>query len=196
MVLGVFGILILGPGCPADEEAGPWTLNVGVSSGVTGSPAAGSYVYDDGTAVTYNFSLEPKYGNLTVTLDGTAVANSGSVNMNNNHDLVADATIDIRGDTWSGYANHDQEPDWKKYPMSFTFTGGINLGTVTGEIEDQGDVSGTWTLDGMDVILSLDINGIPVDLVGTLSNTDYMSGTYDTTDQYGNHVTGIWILER
>jgi hypothetical protein len=198
LIMGVIGILLLGTGCPATEEsAGPWTLNVDVGTGVAGSPATGSYSYDDGTMITYDYSLQPKYGNLTVTLDGATVANSGSVNMDNNHDLIARATIDIRNDTWTGVAHHDTEPDWKKYPMRyFKFSGGIASGTVFGEIEGPGNVNGTWTLDGGAIVISLTINGVHVDLVGNLNGTDYMNGTYETIDEHGMDVTGTWYLER
>ena len=197
LALAVFGVLIMGPGCPAEDDAGSWTLNVEVRNGVAGSPAAGSYSYDDGTVIAYNYSLQPKYGNLTVTLDGAAVANSGSVNMNSNHNLIASATVDIRNSTWTGSAHHDTEPDWKQYPMRyFTFSGGINSGTVFGEIEGPGNVNGTWTLNGQDITITLNVQGTQVDLVGTLDDTDYMSGTYDAFDEYDNPITGTWYLER
>ena len=41
------------------------------------------------------------YGNLAVTLDGSPVANAGTIAMTSSHTLAATAVIDVRG-TWNG----------------------------------------------------------------------------------------------
>ena len=69
-----------------------YTLTVTVGEGVTGTPVAGTSTNKKGTAVAYSYSLQSGYDNLTVTLDGTAVAASGTVTMNANHTLAASAT--------------------------------------------------------------------------------------------------------
>jgi hypothetical protein len=68
------------------------TLTVTVGEGVTGTPAAGTSTNKKGTAVAYSYTLQSGYDNLSVTLDGAAVAASGSVTMNANHTLAASAT--------------------------------------------------------------------------------------------------------
>src|SRR4030042_3639790 len=69
-----------------------YTLTVTVDAGVTGIPAAGTSTHEKGTAVTYNYSLQSGYSDLSVTLDGAAVAASGTVTMNANHTLAASAS--------------------------------------------------------------------------------------------------------
>ena len=69
-----------------------YTLTVTVGEGVTGTPAAGTSTNKKGTAVAYSYTLQSGYDNLSVTLDGAAVAASGSVTMNANHTLAASAT--------------------------------------------------------------------------------------------------------
>ena len=69
-----------------------YTLTVTVGEGVTGTPLAGTSSNKKGTVINYNYALQSGYSNLAVTLDGTAVAASGSVTMNANHTLAANAT--------------------------------------------------------------------------------------------------------
>ncbi len=74
------------------------TLTVVMSEGVTGRPAAGTHRYKKGEEVSYGYSLESTYSNLTVTLDGQTVASSGTVVMDGDHELrvSAAATGSIR----------------------------------------------------------------------------------------------------
>lgn len=69
-----------------------YTLTVTVGEGVTGTPAAGTSTNKKGTVVSYNYSLQSGYDNLTVTLDGAVVPPSGTVTMNANHTLAASST--------------------------------------------------------------------------------------------------------
>jgi hypothetical protein len=69
-----------------------YTLTVNVGEGVTGTPASGSSSNKKGTVVNYSYSLQSGYDNLAVTLDGAAVAASGTITMNANHTLEAKAT--------------------------------------------------------------------------------------------------------
>jgi hypothetical protein len=194
--MGIFSVLFH-PGCKTSGDSGPWALTVSVGEGIIGSPAAGSYSYDDSTTVTYDYSLQPKYGNLAVTLDGAAIANSGSINMDGDHNLSATATIDVRGDTWTGHAHHDGTPSWKVYNLQFTFTGNITSGTATGKIETLGNISGTWTLSGSDFTINMIVKGSPLDMIGTMATASYMNGTYDVEGEHpGERITGTWYLER
>jgi hypothetical protein len=69
-----------------------YTLTVTVGEGVTGTPAAGASTNKKGTVVSYNYSLQSGYSNLSVTLDGAAVPASGTLTMNANHTLAASST--------------------------------------------------------------------------------------------------------
>jgi hypothetical protein len=69
-----------------------FTLTVTKGEGVVGTPDSGATKYKRGQSIDYSYSLESGYHNLVVTLDGTAVAASGSVGMKANHTLAASAT--------------------------------------------------------------------------------------------------------
>ena len=68
-----------------------YTLTTTVGTGVSGEPAAGSVKYKKGSVVNYSYSVASGYTDLVVTLDGTAVAASGTVKMDKNHTLSATA---------------------------------------------------------------------------------------------------------
>jgi hypothetical protein len=67
----------------------PIQLHVTKGVGVDGTPNSGTYSYDAGSVVSYNYSLQTGYKNLVVKLDGNTVASSGSVIMNTNHTLTS-----------------------------------------------------------------------------------------------------------
>lgn len=67
-------------------------LTVTVGGGITGSPTTGG-TYAQGTVINYTYALQAGYQNLVVTLDGNAVAASGSITMNGPHILAASALI-------------------------------------------------------------------------------------------------------
>jgi hypothetical protein len=68
-----------------------YTLTVTVGTGCTGTPASSAQSYKKGTTVAYNYSKLTGYGQLTVMLDGAAVASSGTITMNGNHTLAVTA---------------------------------------------------------------------------------------------------------
>lgn len=72
-----------------------YTLTVTVGEGVEGTPIAGAVEYKKGTVVAYNFTAKTGYKKLTVTLDGTPIADSGNVTMNADHTLLVSATEGI-----------------------------------------------------------------------------------------------------
>lgn len=69
-----------------------YTLTVTKGEGVNGTPAAGTYTYKEGETVSYNYSLQQGYTDLTVLLDGTAVSANGTITMDGDHALVAATT--------------------------------------------------------------------------------------------------------
>ena len=69
-----------------------YTLTVTRGEGVNGTPETGTFNYDEGSTVNYNYSLQEGYINLAVTLDGQTVPSSGVVTMDSGHTLSASAT--------------------------------------------------------------------------------------------------------
>ena len=71
----------------ADTTTG--TLTVILSAGVTGVPEAGTHTEIVGDSVAYSYELTAGYSTLTVVLDGTQVAASGTVTISGDHVLQA-----------------------------------------------------------------------------------------------------------
>ena len=70
-------------------DAGTGLLTVIVSVGVSGIPAAGAYTYNIGDQVAYAFTLDAGHEKLTVMLDGTEIAASGTIIVSGDHTLKA-----------------------------------------------------------------------------------------------------------
>ncbi len=87
VVVGVVALLLL-----KKKKKKEYTLTVTVGQGVQGNPSSGSTKYEEGTTVSYNYSLQSGYTQLTVTLDGNTVASSGTITMDRNHQLNAVST--------------------------------------------------------------------------------------------------------
>jgi outer membrane protein assembly factor BamB len=79
-----------------------YRLTVTRPEGVEGFPDAGTYTYDPGQTVDYLYRAHEDFSDLTVMLDGSAVAASGSILMNANHSL---ATASIRRVLWKYYVD-------------------------------------------------------------------------------------------
>ena len=96
----LFGTIFL-PACssptgPEGEVRTLFTLTVGVGEGVAGYPAAsGTTDYPDGTSISYSYSLESGYTNLLVRVDTREASASGTIIMNTNHSLYADAQVAV-----------------------------------------------------------------------------------------------------
>lgn len=69
-----------------------YTLTVNMSEGITGSPGAGSFSYNEGETVNYSYSISTGYTNIEVRLDGSPVSNSGIITMDKNHTLDVSAS--------------------------------------------------------------------------------------------------------
>ena len=93
----LFGTIFL-PACKSPASATGevrtmFTLTVGVGEGVAGYPAAsGTTDYPDGTSISYSYSLENGYTNLEVRVDTFDANASGTIIMDKNHSLYANAT--------------------------------------------------------------------------------------------------------
>ena len=64
-------------------------LTVHVLDGVTGTPEEGTYIYEVGSEVEYNYTLLDGYSGLRVTLDETEIETSGTITIEDNHVLEA-----------------------------------------------------------------------------------------------------------
>ena len=185
-LLGCLGVLF-SPGCKTtDDASSDNTLIVTVGNGVSGTPAAGSYNYGENDTVIYSYTAQAGYGNLTVTLDGAPVGNSGVITMTANHTLNATATVDVRG-KWIGRFNYEGGDTY----FEVTFSGGILSGTTRGLFDFvSGYGNGTYTFSGNEIEFTLNYpNYIPggdsqLACNGTFSNANSMSGDWYWTDPY------------
>jgi len=147
-----------------------YTLTVTVGEGVTGTPAAGTSTNEKGTVVTYNYALQSGYSNLSVTLDGAAVAASGTVTMNANHTLAASSTKTFiltvsRGEHVTGTPNSGTftHPRGTNVPYSYAPAAGysnleVKIDNVaqanTGTIAMDANHTLTATLQGANIVVN------------------------------------------
>ena len=149
--------------CKKSQNATEYTLSVVLSTGVTGTPAAGTYVYNLNDQESYSYDLEQGYTRLKVTLDGLEVESSGTITMDRDHTLSVTAAqgtgeyllyvaygAGVSGVPEEGYYYHDAG-DQVDYTVSLA-DGYTNLKvTLDGnEIEPSGTitVSGDHTFYG------------------------------------------------
>ncbi|MGD2091571.1 MAG: hypothetical protein PVH61_35690 [Candidatus Aminicenantes bacterium] len=83
--------LLINTGCKQSEEVLEYILTVTLYDGVTGTPEAGTYTYNEVQEVEYNYSLLEGYTALSVLLDGEEVESSGTFTMDGNHYIVVTA---------------------------------------------------------------------------------------------------------
>ena len=76
-------------------------LTVIKGEGVKGSPSSGIYSYKLNDIVNYYYNLKNGYTNLVVKIDGNQVPNSGNFSMDNNRQLIAEASKPTPGLTLS-----------------------------------------------------------------------------------------------
>jgi hypothetical protein len=174
------------------DENIQYKLTVTVNDGVTGTPAAGTYMYTKGAQVPYSYALAGGYTDLSVKLDGTAVeSNSGTITMTEDFTLYASATkkYNVVG-SWNLIESYQ---DGSAFNVVATFSGTLFSGTVS---DTQG---GVGTYDYTDS--TLDFNLLFPEVTyeysdGEFSDDNTMSGTctrYQTSD---NAVSGTWSATR
>jgi len=73
------------------STVGQRKLTVTRSAGVNGTPGTGTFSYTNGTVVNYSYTAKLGYYYFVVYLDGTPVVPIGSITMNADHTLVANA---------------------------------------------------------------------------------------------------------
>ncbi len=174
------------------DENIQYKLTVTVNEGVTGTPAAGTYMYTKGASVPYSYALAEGYTDLSVKLDGTAVeANSGTITMTEDFTLYASATkkYNVVG-SWNLIESYQ---DGSAFTVVATFSGTLFSGTVS---DTQG---GVGTYDYTDT--TVDFNLLFPEVTykysgGEFSDENTMSGTctrYQTSD---NVISGTWRATR
>jgi hypothetical protein len=185
-----FVVILSFSGCTTADAAN-YTLTVTVSNGVTGTPATGSYTYTENDTVNYSYSAQTGYGGLTVTLDGTPVANAGVITMTASHTLAVTADIDIRG-LWTGRFYYDGDD----CNLEITFSGGVLSGSASGGFEWEGYYgNGDFTLSGNNIEFVMSFGVAEWTCIGTLSDVNHMSGDW-TWITPGWEGVGSFTLER
>ena len=90
----VFAILIgllINTSCKKSQDAIEYILTVSLYDGITGTPEAGTYIYNDIEEIDYSYSLKEGYTRMTVLLDGDEVDSSGTFTMDGDHYIVVAA---------------------------------------------------------------------------------------------------------
>jgi hypothetical protein len=105
-----------------------YTLYVAKYEGVNGTPDTGSVQKNIGETVNYNYSLQDRYQDLRVTLDGLPTTASGNIIMNSNH------VLDVRATPITYYTLNvskgdgiDGTPDSGQYPEGTQITCNYSL---------------------------------------------------------------------
>ena len=87
-IAALLPVLLSSVACKQSEVV-EGSVSVMVSAGVSGSPAAGDITLNVGDTLAYKYTLEAGYAKLTVLLDGTEVAASGTITITGDHILKA-----------------------------------------------------------------------------------------------------------
>ena len=85
-----------------EPEKKIYTLTVKLDEGIDGNPRTGTYTYDPGMDVNYGYQALEDYSDLSITLDGGAVSDTGSFAMNADHALVGTC---VRRVLWKYYVD-------------------------------------------------------------------------------------------
>ncbi len=171
----------------AGKGTGAYKLSVTISEGAAGTPASGSYYYDLGAQIVYNYSLTNGYTNLRVSLDGVNIGSSGTITISKNHTLYvyADKEYYIQG-SWT---LTEQYEDGSSFKVTATFTGETRSGTVV----DSDGGTGTYTVSGTAVYFIIEYPEVIYEYNGRFSDVNKMNG--DSRRFYVNENTfnnGTW----
>jgi hypothetical protein len=169
---------------------GQFLVTVTMSTGVTGTPEAGSYYYDEGDQVDYNYSLEDGYTNLDVRLDGAPIGSTGSITVSQAHTLTAAAVreYNITG-SWTLTESYSDE---SSFTVTVTFTGEIPNGIAV----DSDGGAGAYTVNGNIVNFTLVFPDVTYEYTGSFSDDENMSGTAKRITAETNYSTGSWTASR
>ena len=151
MLLAVFS-----PTACKKAEVDTKTLTVIVSEGVSGSPVAGEYTVELGADQAYSYSLDAGYEKLTVLLDGSPIAVSGSIKISGDHTLRA-------------YSDENNQ-----YKLTVTVGAGVSGTPLTGTYHYKQGTKVPYSyavLDGYKG-LSVKVEGVEAEYSGTVTMTE------------------------
>lgn len=168
-----------------------YKLTVQVNEGVTGSPAAGTYYYKKGELVPYSYALADGYHLLSVKLNGSEVAASGNVTMN--QDCVLYSSAQVKQDVRGSWNLSETYADGSTFQVTATFSGTLFAGTVTDSeggagTYDFGDATLDFTLVFPDVTYKYSD--------GEFTDADSMGGNCQRYQSETSAVKGTWKATR
>lgn len=175
----------------AGQGTGEFRLNVAVSLGATGTPEEGTYYYDAGEQINYNYSLVDGYTNLRVSFDGVNIGNPGTITISQDHTLYVytDKEYYIQG-SWT---LTEQYEDGSAFTVTATFTGEIENGTV---VDSDGGI-GTYEVSGGSVYFVIEYPDVIYEYTGDFVDEENMTGTskrfYVNENTFNN---GTWTAIR
>lgn len=127
------------------------TLTVIKGAGINGTPDSGTYTYQNGDIVSYNYTLQANYTDIVVTSDDVPVSPEGTITMNGPHTLKASAT--------------------RQYTLNVTRGPGVNGTPITGSYTYKvGDVvSYSYSLQTGYKDLAVTLDGLTVPTTGSIT---------------------------
>lgn len=177
------------------------TLTVVVSDGIIGNPAPGTYTFNVGDTVSYNYAPKSGYSKAIVTLDGNEINSSGTFVMSVDRTLYAGTgLIDVRG-KWEGKVK------WFEFLSRFyskdivyfvvNFSGDILSGKVKGLFDfkpnDWG--AGPFKIDGENITFKLEYwDDSWLLCKGKIINATRMEGDWYFWSPWGFFPEGTWEL--
>jgi hypothetical protein len=171
----------------AGQGTGEYRLNVAVSNGAAGTPEEGTYYYDAGEQINYDYSLEDGYTNLRVSFDGEDIGTTGTITISQDHTLYVYTEVEylIQG-SWSLAEEYE---DGSSFNVTLTFTGDIESGTV---VDSDGGI-GTYEVSGGSVYFIIEYPEVLYEYTGDFYDDENMGGDakrfYVNENTYNN---GSW----
>lgn len=155
-----------------------YTVTVLLGPGVSGTPAAGTYVHKEFDSVEYSYGPQEGAAVPTVTINSTAYAVSGTLTMFTNIQIEAYQT-DIRG-SWH-FILTETSTSTQKSAMDITLSG---TSLVNGTFSDSQGNSGEWSLgtDGNTLTITYS-DWFNTVLTGMISSM--VAGTWTGFDTFG-----------
>jgi hypothetical protein len=152
-----------------------YTLTTSKGTGVEGTPESGTFTYRDGDLVNYSYSLKTGYKDLLVTLDGNAIAPSGTITMSKDRILIASSTA------------------LNEYRLTVTKGTGVNGTPANGPHNyiENSTVSYSYNLQAnyKDLVVTLDGNVVPASGAITMNANHTLAVTAAAIKKYTLTVT-------
>jgi len=168
-----------------------YKLTVTLKDGVTGTPAAGTYYYKQGTKVDYSYALKDGFKGLYVLLNGTATTVSGTVTMSKDNVLYVGAAVkySVLG-AWNLSETYN---DGSSFNVVLTFAGTLFGGTVS---DSDGGV-GTYDFSDDTVDFKLVFPDVTYEYsMGDFTDENTMKGNCKRYQDSAAAVSGTWTATR